>query len=147
MPADLLRCEVHVIPEADRTGENAIECRAIVLPCVDCGEFGGCEEQAVACPRYDKPVCDYCADEHRCVGGQLPKECVRLQPSLLADVVQEPAGRFTDAVASQFAGGLRVAVKHMADYLGNKGLTAIRGVELCGALRALNNQRRDAQEP
>src|SRR5690349_21018755 len=67
MPPKDLRCEVHVIPEGDRTGEHAIECRAVALPCTECGESAGCEEHTIHCPRCGKPVCDYCADEHRCV--------------------------------------------------------------------------------
>lgn len=49
MPAQPLRCEVSVIPEDDYTGENAVECGAIALACVDCGESAGCEEHAVIC--------------------------------------------------------------------------------------------------
>ena len=74
MPARQLRCEVSIIPENDRTGEKAVECRAIALACVDCGESAGCEEHAVKCPRCGKPVCDYCADEHRCVAKAVAKE-------------------------------------------------------------------------
>ena len=36
MPAKQFRCEVYVVPESDRTGENAIECGAIALACADC---------------------------------------------------------------------------------------------------------------
>jgi len=65
--------EVWVIPEGDRTGENAIECEVIALPCADCGESAGCEEHAVCCPRCGKPICDYCADEYRCVAKTVAK--------------------------------------------------------------------------
>jgi hypothetical protein len=51
MPARELRCEVWVIPEGDQTGENAMECRAIALACVDGGESAGSEDHAVRCPR------------------------------------------------------------------------------------------------
>ena len=70
MPAKQLRCEVSVIPEGDWTGENAIECGAIALACVDCGDSAGCEEHANMCPNCGKPVCDYCADEHACIAGE-----------------------------------------------------------------------------
>jgi hypothetical protein len=63
----MLRCELYVVPQNDRTGEKAIECGAVGLPCVDCGQSAGCEEHVVRCPKCGKPVCDYCADEHRCV--------------------------------------------------------------------------------
>lgn len=68
MPARQLRCEAYVIPEGDRTGENAVECGAIALACTDCGDSAGCEEHALMCPRCGKPVCEFCADEHGCVG-------------------------------------------------------------------------------
>lgn len=32
------------MPENDRTGENAVECGAIALACVDCSDVAGCEE-------------------------------------------------------------------------------------------------------
>src|SRR5690348_14069092 len=38
MPARQLRCETYVVPEDDRTGENAIECGALALACTDCGD-------------------------------------------------------------------------------------------------------------
>ena len=41
MPASQLRCETYVSPEGDMTGENAIECGAIALPCADCGDSAG----------------------------------------------------------------------------------------------------------
>src|SRR5690348_9611467 len=88
MPADIampaeLRCDVYVTFEGDPTGENAVQCNAIALPCADCGESAGCEEHAVRCPRCGKPVCDYCADEHRrvataTVGRVVPCEAVAL---------------------------------------------------------------------
>jgi hypothetical protein len=63
----MLRCESYVIPENDPTGENALLCGAIALACAECGDTAGCEEHALRCPRCGKPLCDYCADEHRCV--------------------------------------------------------------------------------
>ncbi len=67
MPAKQLRCEVSVVPENDPTGENAIECGSIALPCIDCGDSAGCEEHAIRCPSCGNPVCDYCATEHACL--------------------------------------------------------------------------------
>lgn len=52
-----LRCEVSVIREGDPTGENAIECGAIALACVNCGGSAGCEEHELSCPKCGKPVC------------------------------------------------------------------------------------------
>jgi hypothetical protein len=69
----MLRCEVWVIPEGDRTGERAIECGAVALACVDCSESAGCVEHALMCPRCRTAVCDSCADEHRCVGKAAAK--------------------------------------------------------------------------
>jgi len=67
MPARQPRCDVYVIPEGDRTGENAIECGAVALACADCGDSAGCEEHALMCPKCGKPVC---ADEHSCVARE-----------------------------------------------------------------------------
>jgi hypothetical protein len=66
MPAKRLRCDVYVVPENDRTGENAIECGAIALVCADCGDSAGCEEHAIICPKCGKPLCDYCVDDDAC---------------------------------------------------------------------------------
>ena len=80
MLAKQLRCEVWVIPEGDRTGENAIECKGHRSTCVDCGESVGCVEHAVTCPRCGT-ICYYCADEHRCVAKKkTPAVAKRLAP-------------------------------------------------------------------
>src|SRR5579872_1746452 len=82
MPAKQLRCEVWVIPEGDRTGERAIECRAIALSCVGCGDSAGCVEHALMCPQCKGAICDSC--EYRCVtdnknraGDQKPRGCLK----------------------------------------------------------------------
>jgi len=64
MPAKQLRRDVYIVPEGDRTGENAVECGAIALTCADCGDSAGCEEHALICKTCGNLVCDYCADEH-----------------------------------------------------------------------------------
>ncbi len=69
MPGQL-RCEVYVSSEGDQTGENAIECRAIALACVDCGESAGCVEHALMCQQCRRAVCDCCAYEHSCVANE-----------------------------------------------------------------------------
>jgi len=69
MPAKQLLCEVSVTPENDPTGEHAIECGAIGLPCTECGDSAGCVEHAVICPKCGSPVCDFCAEERACVAG------------------------------------------------------------------------------
>src|SRR5579863_2968958 len=65
MPAKQVRCEVWVVPEGDRTGERAIECGAIALSCVECGDSAGCIEHALMCPQCKRAICDSC--EHGCV--------------------------------------------------------------------------------
>jgi hypothetical protein len=67
MPASQLRCEAYISPEGDMTGEKAIECGAIALPCADCGDSAGCEEHAILCPKCGKAICEGCANEHGCV--------------------------------------------------------------------------------
>lgn len=70
MPAKQLRCEVWVIPEGDRTGENAIECGFIALACAECGNSAGCVEHALMCPQCRRAVCDSCAYEHNCAANK-----------------------------------------------------------------------------
>jgi hypothetical protein len=57
MPASQLRCETYVSPEGDMTGEKAIECGAIALPCADCGDSAGCVEHAILVALPD-PRCE-----------------------------------------------------------------------------------------
>lgn len=70
MTTTLLRCDVAVIPEGDRTGENAVECGAIALACIECGGSAGCEEHAQLCPKCREPICVYCEDEHVCLAAK-----------------------------------------------------------------------------
>jgi hypothetical protein len=67
MPAQQLRCEESVIPEGDPTGEDAVECGAVALPCAQCGESAGCHEHAQFCPKCGEAVCVWCEDEHVCL--------------------------------------------------------------------------------
>lgn len=66
-PVKQLRCESSVIPHDDATGENAAQCGAIALPCVDCGRSAGCGQHAVRCNKCGNPVCVSCADGHFCI--------------------------------------------------------------------------------
>lgn len=56
MPAKQLRCDVWLIPEGDRTGENAIECGFIALACAECGNSAGCVEHELMCPQCRRAV-------------------------------------------------------------------------------------------
>jgi len=70
MSGKQLRCEEPVSSDYDLADENARECRALAVACVDCGGSAGCAEHAQMCPKCGQAVCAYCEDEHACPPGQ-----------------------------------------------------------------------------
>jgi hypothetical protein len=66
VPTKNLRCESSVISQDDALGENAAQCGDIAIRCADCGISAGCKQHAVRCNKCGRPVCESCADGHRC---------------------------------------------------------------------------------
>jgi hypothetical protein len=64
MPARQLRCGAWIVPERDQTGENAMECAAIAVLCIDCNGPAGCVEHAFFCGHCGRAVCDGCKQHH-----------------------------------------------------------------------------------
>ena len=57
MPTGQPRYDICVVPEGDRTSENAVECGAITLDCADCVAIQQAVKNTRTCARSVKNLC------------------------------------------------------------------------------------------